>query len=431
MKLKAALILFLSSFLLIGCQKAKETSPVPQVSYLKGVLVAKKAERIPNIDGKTDSYKGEWGKASELNLDGPGNFRIKALYDRGQVAFLATWDDPTLSMNTPDAWLYKDGKWIRARLNSKDPESWGSFRTLRYPDWFSMYWGKKIQPKDWITQGCMVTCHRKKGKPKEYGVETGHGVAKTGTYCDSWLLLSRHGYGPWFNFEGGWLAGDKEASQEGELKFESKDLTEPYQITAGDLTFSGFAEDRLLTTKDDPVYPKETEDARYCSGCHTKKEVEESSLIGDSGQKKYYSNRDVENIKPHQPLYIEIKPESFIDAMLLTQEEIDKGEAVRVADLTSDEIGKYWANYESAHALVPQLILKRPNESQADIEEGVNWKDGVWTIELKRKLDTGHDDDVQFDDLTKEYHFAITLFAGTDIGSSWGNADLVLLFQNE
>lgn len=430
MKLKFVFPIAMSVLLmlLIGCQAKKETA-ASDVSYLKGVLVAKKVKRIPVVDGSVISFKGEWDDASELNLDGPGNFRIKALHDKDEIAFLATWNDPTLSMNTPDSWLFKDGKWIRTRLNSKDSESWGSFRTLRYPDWFSMYWGKNIRPKDWISHGCMVTCHRKKEKPKEYGVETGHGVAKTGTYCDSWLLLSRHGYGPWFNYEGGWLAGDLGGHQKGELKFDSKDLTEPYQITAGDLTFTGFAEDRLLTTKNDPVYPKDTEDARYCSSCHTKKDVEESSLVGDSGEKKYYSNRDVELIEPNQPLYIEIKPDDFIDAMLLTQEEIDKGEAVRVTELTDDEIGKYWTNYEGLHALIPQLILKRPNESQTDIEEGVNWKDGVWTIEFKRKLNTGHDDDVQFDDLLKEYHFAITLFAGTNIGSSWGNADLVLDFN--
>ncbi|MDA0999544.1 MAG: ethylbenzene dehydrogenase-related protein [bacterium] len=37
-----------------------------------------------------------------------------------------------------------------------------------------------------------------------------------------------------------------------------------------------------------------------------------------------------------------------------------------------------------------------PRGSRGDIDAKGVWKDGMWTLELRRKLDTGHPDDVVF-----------------------------------
>lgn len=45
---------------------------------------------------------------------------------------------------------------------------------------------------------------------------------------------------------------------------------------------------------------------------------------------------------------------------------------------------------------VPSVRLRAPEGSRGDIKAASNWHDGMWTIVLKRKLDTGNADDVQF-----------------------------------
>lgn len=42
----------------------------------------------------------------------------------------------------------------------------------------------------------------------------------------------------------------------------------------------------------------------------------------------------------------------------------------------------------------PLFTLEPPSGSQADIRAKGQWSDGVWVLELKRRLDTGHADDV-------------------------------------
>lgn len=46
---------------------------------------------------------------------------------------------------------------------------------------------------------------------------------------------------------------------------------------------------------------------------------------------------------------------------------------------------------------VPQYKNRRPDGSRADIEAKGLWHNGKWTIEFSRKLNTGNDDDLQFD----------------------------------
>jgi hypothetical protein len=57
--------------------------------------------------------------------------------------------------------------------------------------------------------------------------------------------------------------------------------------------------------------------------------------------------------------------------------------------------------------------------SRGDIEGRAVWKDGMWTLEIKRKLVTAGENakeqDVQFDDLKKTYYFGVSVFDNTQI----------------
>lgn len=62
--------------------------------------------------------------------------------------------------------------------------------------------------------------------------------------------------------------------------------------------------------------------------------------------------------------------------------------------------------------ILPRQVLSRPVGSRGDIEAKGIWKKGTWTLEMKRALNTGHDDDVQFDPLKSNY-FGLAVFDNT------------------
>lgn len=47
-----------------------------------------------------------------------------------------------------------------------------------------------------------------------------------------------------------------------------------------------------------------------------------------------------------------------------------------------------------AATAIPSFEIKPPDGSQADIEAKGQWVEGIWTLEISRLLNTGHDDDV-------------------------------------
>ena len=64
-----------------------------------------------------------------------------------------------------------------------------------------------------------------------------------------------------------------------------------------------------------------------------------------------------------------------------------------------------------------------PTNSRADITAKGNWKNGTWTIEFGRKLNTSHADDIQFVDLKKRYLFGVSKneIAGREPNSKLSN----------
>ena len=53
-----------------------------------------------------------------------------------------------------------------------------------------------------------------------------------------------------------------------------------------------------------------------------------------------------------------------------------------------------------------------PDGSRGDVHAKGNWVGGIWTIEFERKLNTGHEDDVQFDLQAKTpYLFGVSMFS--------------------
>jgi hypothetical protein len=60
--------------------------------------------------------------------------------------------------------------------------------------------------------------------------------------------------------------------------------------------------------------------------------------------------------------------------------------------------------------LVPGVITAPFTGDRGDLSAGYVWDDGVWTVELSRKMVTGSEFDVQFDDMAGVYHFGVAIF---------------------
>jgi hypothetical protein len=115
-----------------------------------------------------------------------------------------------------------------------------------------------------------------------------------------------------------------------------------------------------------------------------------------------------------RPIYFEPNPTDHEDGIFIFKTEFDDGQAIEITD----------EMVFSAGDTIPGYILEKPVGSRGDIEARGVWEDGIWSLEIKRKLNTGHDDDVQFD-TTRTYRFGVAVmdnsggFAGFGKGHSF------------
>ncbi|NIP34046.1 MAG: hypothetical protein GWN18_05480, partial [Thermoplasmata archaeon] len=181
-----------------------------------------------------------------------------------------------------------------------------------------------------------------------------------------------------------------EATQAGTVN-----VNDDHEATSGTFTFMGYIDDKNLQYDEEP---HEDDGGRH----------------GDEGSSTYGRNRNSEKTGP---LYLEKDPLDYLDAMVLTQAEIDDGEVLEVATATAEQLEHSWEHYEEFGALIPERIIREPSGSRADIMQAAVWSDGTWTTEIQRKLVTGNDDDVQFDDLDASYRFGVALMDNGGGGS--------------
>lgn len=381
-----------------------ETVPAPP-SISKLVLTAMPVAEMPVIDGSAGDEI--WKEAKDMKA---GVMNMKAVYTADDIAFLITWPDRDLSINSRGTWNWDSEQktWWRTGF---EEGTWESYRGNRHPEWFNLAFDISSVVE---AEGCYAFCH-------EYPVGSGiwhHNTAGSGQYVDSWGPLGKHGYGQKFLEDMGWLAGGSGVVQEGEVIFDPDDPIDSHQVLSGNITFFGYAEDKVIVPLDDPNYPKTDRPADvYCIKCHEDQNAiywtkTGNTTYGDDGDLPYYPNWDEAYAAP---IYMEMEPTDFADSMVLTQAEIDGGETAVVAELTPAQVAQYWANYAELNGVVPHLVLTDPTGSQADVLSAANWTNGIWTVELTRKMVNGNFDDVQFDDLDKAYNFGISLWNHTDL----------------
>ncbi|MFQ5705976.1 MAG: ammonia-forming cytochrome c nitrite reductase subunit c552 [bacterium] len=321
-------------------------------------LLVKRVDTMPTIDG--DDSDAAWAGAQETTL--ANGATIKAVNNSDMVAFLVKWSDPTMSMTRGGSWQWVSGAWVKTNATEEGGAN---------EDRFNILWNINIS--EFGQRGCATKCHGQEGNA------TGAYLDKVGEYADMWHMKASRAL-PAIS-----------SSQSDNLTFSTSDATDQHQVTSGTIILNGYADDKLTAARLDPAYPFDPEDG----GRH-----------GDSGTAMFRHNR---NSDKTAPMYIETAPTNYIDGMVLYQSEIDNGEAVEVASLSTQQIDQAWAAYAAVNAVVPERIMQQPAGSRGDVREAAKWENGQWTAEYERALVTNNVDDVQFDDLTKGYLFGTSI----------------------
>lgn len=84
---------------------------------------------------------------------------------------------------------------------------------------------------------------------------------------------------------------------------------------------------------------------------------------------------------------------------------------------------KYKVGNEIAGIIIAPFVGDR-----GDISARASWSNGVWTLEFTRKLKTGSQYDVQFDDLNKQYAFGIAVFDNAQVRHAFAPGPSKLVF---
>lgn len=355
------------------------------------VLEAARVAVDPVIDG--DPSDPVWDGVQELVLgtgEGMKEFncsrchlhngpplRLKAVFTGQRISFLARWPDSTASLTRPGSYVWHgdDNEW-----EYLDPETVEHHHapgrdvtgsgTERNDDRIAFFFPVgAILGDDFNTGGCMTKCHVSDRHPEDPGIDDEAYLA--GGMADLWHVM---------------MGRTLPHEVTGRNLVVATDGT--YQITAGTLTMRGYADDW------------------YFGAYHTGGELLGGRYL-DEGHGAYEANAPAQQhghstAAPEEetvrPAFMETNPTDFLDAMVLTHEEVQNGECVgsETEGVSDADAALYWPNYAALNAVVPEIITKDPEESRGDIIAAARWEDGYWTAEISRLLVTGNPDDVQF-----------------------------------
>jgi hypothetical protein len=138
--------------------------------------------------------------------------------------------------------------------------------------------------------------------------------------------------------------------------------------------------------------------------------VKDAGFETNSGHDDNVQTLDGKDVPLYWKPYSGVGGISVGDALYLLKSEIEAGYAKKIVSVDengtlTDETGAV----VPITARIPGRILSAPaGPSWNDIQARGQWINGVWTVELARKLNTGHDDDIQFD-INSTYYFDIYL----------------------
>jgi hypothetical protein len=301
--------------------------------------------------------------------------KLKAVYSDQFLYIRAEFKDKTLSMTRSDAWEWTGSAWKAPYFDPKDVDN-----TKQSEDRVAFTWNMSI-PNYKAAYGCAIKCHGNIPGSSEF-------TDVKGQKAESWHTKAARGLGTIRVTQSGPATVDQVT----------------HQATAGHFQFRGWLDDKYW------VWYQAFEEGY---------DTEDAGRRPDKGRGIDTRNR---NRDRKGPLVMKAAALNFLDAMVITQRDIDEGRTI-VADPSDPKFDKQrvdqaWAIYAKYNAAVPERILRSPEGSRGDVFHSAVWKDGVWIHEFKRRLNTGHpEDDVIFDlAKSREYEFSISIFNNSGRG---------------
>ena len=288
-------------------------------------------------------------KTVEAAAPGAGNksettVTLKSVYTSDSVYFLAVWDDATYSIDR-QRWVFDGSKWSK---EDQTPLEKGGANT-NYEDKIAFMWS--INSPTYEKEGPWAL-YKDAKEAATAGYQRPVKTAPKGETLDMWhFKLVRTGF------------------------------TMPGQVD------DQFVNDAFDATK-----------------------APEAGRASDPGGGGYYNNE--RDYKMADGTTIKVPKYAMkngdMNALILTQEMIDRGDAIELSDAAVMKFSK------GDH--LPAVIGRAFTGSRGDITGKAEWKDGKYTLEFGRKLDTGDaEHDVEFKDLGKTYFTGIATFDNTQI----------------
>ncbi|MBI5867670.1 MAG: hypothetical protein HZB43_05175 [candidate division Zixibacteria bacterium] len=357
---------------IVGC--SDKDSGVNPPSYDLTKLNAIKVATDPVVDGaSTDAM---WADAPALTVslgDGMSTFNcdlchsrnsattvtLKAVHSATKLTVLASWADDKASFTRGESWAYSGGAWTKPN-------------GVQSEDRIAFFWPIGAITGDGpggTTGGCMTKCHTTDVHPGNDTEDEMH--LATGT-ADIWHMKAARYLGA-TSVSGTGLTVDATT----------------HQVTGGTVRMTGWCDDQYV--------------AQWSAA-----NAPDGGRFGDGGSGVDSRNRSTD---PSRPKFIEKAPTDFMDAMILTQAEVDAGETAGDATtgVSDADAAAYWPAYAALNAVLPERILKIPSGSRGDIVQGAVWTAGRWTVEIQRTLTTSDTDhDVQMT-VGQQYTFGVSV----------------------
>jgi hypothetical protein len=336
------------------------------ISFVIGCVIVDPNELVsiftktpPTLDGQVDTV---WNRAPETVVDvvvpnysffWDGYFgdsyqvTMRSLYTDSDAYFLFEWTGDDEESLERQAWYYNE---TESKWMQKPKKESDDYSDPAYEDKFAVIWdiGNSI---GFETSGCAVICH---GENMATNAE--------GEIGDTWHW-KRDRTGPVHQVDDKWIAFSDEngrKSDEGTGAYSDNKQT-------------------LVTPSDESV---------------------DVPLYWIPGQTNYHWILKTEIDDGTAKQIVEIDEDNnLID---------EDGTILEAEDFTLANNSTL-----SSSILIPSIQdIKPATGSRGDVEA---WEDydestNTWRLEIKRRLDTGTDDDIQFDDLTDEYWFSIGVF---------------------
>jgi len=127
-------------------------------------------------------------------------------------------------------------------------------------------------------------------------------------------------------------------------------------------------------------------------------------------------------------IYTKTKPPETIKSKKMTSREQTPIFFAHPVDEGTPCTKKIDAPEKKTGDVIPQYVPQTPTGSAADVQAKGEWANGKWTVEFKRKLNTGHKDDSVFA-AGKSVEFAVAVFDKCEKSDHLVSKNLVLKIQ--